>query len=347
MTAAGSSLALSPLALAVLGVLLWAGAGEGSAASGSAKKARIERLSWEGWDEAYRLSNGEAELVVVPAVSRILHYSFAGEGNVLWRNASVSGRPPVAGAWTNYGGNKAWIWPQDDWPARTGSGWPPPTDLPGTIASTAEIRDGRSLRLTSPRIPAYDAVVVREIRLEDSGTRVVVSSRIEKLAGEATFAVAAWTVSQLPADGTLYARLMPGSRPAGGVKPYDGRFAAVSHEGPDVLVIERRSDQSAKVGMDGDLLAWQRGEVLFVERPAGSGPRLADFAPGERTQLYSHPDADPTLPRGLSYVELEITAPRRRLRAGESVTLDTTLELRRLTPEQRGRAAVASLLRGM
>ena len=81
---------------------------------------RIDRCAWAGWAEAFRLSNGEAELVVVPAVSRILHYGLVGGPNLLWQNASVAGRPPGAAQWTNYGGSKTWIWPEHEWTTRSG-----------------------------------------------------------------------------------------------------------------------------------------------------------------------------------------------------------------------------------
>jgi hypothetical protein len=308
--------------------------------------ARIERFAWGGWAEAYRLSNGDAALVVVPAVSRILHYGFAGGENLLWQNASVAGRPPDAEQWTNYGGSKTWIWPDHEWPTRTGSAWPPPTDLPSTIGSTAEVRGEGVLRLTSSPIPGFGLTLVRDVRLADSGTRVEIRSEIRKDGG-VEFAIAAWTVTQMPADGALFARLMKGSRLADGYKSYFGSFAAVTHEGPEVLVIERRSAEYAKIGMDADLLAWQRGELLFVERPADRDTSLAAFALGDRAQIYSHLDADPNLPPGVSYVEMELTSPMSAPRLGESVTLETSWEILRLGPGETARAAVAAKLRAI
>jgi hypothetical protein len=339
---------LGLLAALFVGGLLFAGsADDGSTSRKPPPGTRIERIAWGGWAEAYRISNGEAELVVVPAVSRILYYGFAGGPNLLWQNPRVAGRPPAEGEWANYGGSKAWIWPQDDWPARTGRGWPPPTELPATLASTATILAGKTLRLSSSPIPGYGMVLVREIRLEDTGTRVHSSSHLSNPGGEVSFAVAAWTVTQLPADGTLFARLLPGSRLADGYKPYTGAFAAVVREGRDLLVVERRADQGAKLGMDGDLVAWQRDDVLYVERPLGQTAQLSEFLPGERTQIYSHPDGDKVLPPGVSYIELELTSPLRTLRAGEVVTLETSFELVRLTPGERTRAGVAEKLRSM
>ncbi len=115
-----------------------------------------------------------------------------------------------------------------------------------------------SLRLTSSLIPGFGLTLVRDVRLADSGTRVEIRSEIRKDEGP-EFPIAAWTVTQMPADGTLFARLMKGSRLADGFKAYFGSFAAVTPEGPDMLVIERQGAAYAKIGMDADLLAWQRG----------------------------------------------------------------------------------------
>jgi hypothetical protein len=306
---------------------------------------RIERCAWAGWAEAFRLSNGEAELVVVPAVSRILHYGLAGGPNLLWLNSSVAGRPPGAEQWTNYGGSKTWIWPEHEWTTRRGSAWPPPTDLPDTIASAAEIRGEGFLRLTSSPIPGFGLTLVREVRLAEAGTRVAIRSELKK-GGGASFPIAAWTVTQMPADGALFARLAKGSRLAEGFKSYFGSFAAVTREGASVLAIERRRDEYAKIGMDADLLAWQRGDLLFVERPAAATP-TTDFTLGDRAQIYSHFDADPALPAGVSYVELELTSPMSAPPLGESVALETSWELLRLGPGETSRAAVAARLIGI
>ncbi len=308
-------------------------------------RATVERRAGSGWPEAFRLSNGEAELIVVPAVSRILHYGLVGGPNLIWQNASAAGQPPGSGQqWTNYGGSKTWIWPESEWTKRNAGVWFPPTDRPGVISSAAEIREEGALRLVSPLIPDFGLALVRDVRLADSGTRVEMRSEIRKHGGE-VFPIAAWTVTQLPADGALYARLVGGSRLADGFKTYFGSFASVAREGPDVLAIERRTSEYAKLGMDADLLAWQRGELLFVERSCGASEPLTRFAVGDRAQVYSHFDGDPALPAGVSYVELELTSALSALRPGESVTLETSWEILRLAPEETGRAAVAARLR--
>ncbi len=315
-----------------------------SVAMSKASSVSVERCAWGGWPEAFRISNGEVELVAVPAVSRILHYGPIGGPNLLWQNASVAGRAPGSEQWTNYGGSKIWIWPEHEWTTRRGSAWPPPTDLPETIASRAEILGSDGLRLTSAPIPGFGVTLVREMRLAASGTRLELRNTIRKDAG-AAFPIAAWTVTQVPADGTLFARLAAGSRLAEGYKSYFGSFAAVRREGANVLAIERRSSEYAKIGMDADLLAWQRGERLLVVRPLSTATLLDAWVVGDRAQIYSHFDADPGLPAGVSYVELELTSPMRAVAAGESVTLETSWEMLRLAAAETAVSAVAARLR--
>jgi hypothetical protein len=311
------------------------------------RPASIERIPYQGWADCYRLRNEAVEIVVVPAVARIMRYARSGGPNLLWENAWVAAKPPQEGVWSNYGGNKVWIWPMVDWPQRTGRQWPPATDEPALITNRAEIVDGTTLRLTSPEIPGFGARTIRDIRLAATGTRVMITSQIQRLAGAAAFPLAAWTVTQLPSDGQVFARLSAGSRLTDGYRLLDPEpFAAVARLADNVLRIQRPTAHRARLGLDADLLAWQRGDELFVERSLDTLSPVAAFAPGDRAQVYSHPDADPGLAPGLSYIELELTSPLKTLRANEAVTLETTWELLRLDGTERTAEAVARKLSG-
>jgi hypothetical protein len=305
----------------------------------------IERIAFGGWHDACRLSNGIVSLVVVPSVARIMHLSFTAEPNVLWTNAWAAGKSPVGTEWSNFGGNKVWIWPQISWPDRTGRAWPPAMDLPGTIVHTLEQMDDDAVRLTSPPIAGFGARIRREIRLINGEARVEIVNRVEKLAPDADFSMAAWTVSQLPGDGLVLGRMAPDTRVEKGYRLHIDVPWAVTPLADDLLGFERPGDAPAKLGFDGSLLAWAKGDVLFVERSTDAGVATSDFEPGDRAQVYGHIDLDPGLPPGTSYVELELTSPLKTLHAGEDVTLTTSLELHRLPPDERSPASIADRLR--
>jgi hypothetical protein len=126
----------------------------------------------------------------------------------------------------------------------------------------------------------------------------------------------------------------------------DKPFRSVRREN-GLLVVERPANDSTKLGVDADLLASVKGDLLFTQKalPTSEGA----YAPGDRAQIYSNPDNS-----GLPYVELELTSPLRTLKVGDRQTLEVVWELRRLeggeqaaAQQQRTPAALAPLLKGI
>ncbi len=297
---------------------------------------QVERISYKGWQDCYRLTNGTVELVVVPSIARIVHYGFVGEPNTLWVNPATEGAPVHPGEWPNHGGDKAWVWPQDEWEMRTGRGWPPPSAT-DQVPHQVEVLHGHLLRLTSPLIAGYGVRIVREIRLEPSGTRVHIQTRLEKVREGANFPVAAWVVAQLPLPNLLLVRLHPSSTLSEGYKLFSAApWKSVRRLGADILLPERPSDVPVKLGCDADILAWFKSPYLVVHRSPIAN--LADFQPGDHAQIFSNTDEMP-------YIELEFTSPLRVLRQGESVSLEVTWELYRIPPEKGTPEALAEFLR--
>lgn len=307
-------------------------------ASATVWAQKVERVSYKGWQDCYRLSNGTVEVVVVPSVARIMHYGFVGEPSVLWVNPATEGAPVKPGEWPNHGGDKAWVWPQDEWGMRVGRGWPPPSAT-DQVPHQVEIIKGNIVRLTSPLVAGYGVRIVRDIRLEPSGTRVHILTRLEKMRDGADFPVAAWVVAQLPAPELLLVRLHPGSTLTEGYKLFSpDPWRAVRRLEADILLPERRSDVAVKLGCDADILAWFKSPYLVVHRsPVGN---LSDFKPGDHAQIFSNSDV-------LPYIELEFTSPLRVLRKGESVSLEVTWELYRIPPDKGSPEDLAALLRRM
>lgn len=297
----------------------------------------VERVSYQGWHDCYRLTNGAVEVIVVPAIARVMHYGFVSEPNVLWVNPATAGKPVKPGEWPNHGGEKAWVWPQDEWEMRTGREWPPPSAT-DQVPYQAEVVRAKAVRLVSPLVAGYGVRVVREIWLEPSGTRVHVRTCLKKLRDGAEFPVAAWTVAQLPAPELMLARLHPDSSLQGGYKLYSERdFRSVRRMG-QILLVERPSDVWVKLGCDADLLAWFRAPYLLVQRSPFVAEGLSAYKPGDHAQIYSNSD-------DLPYIELGFTSPLKVLRRGESVCLQVIWELHRLPPREQSPESLAEFLR--
>lgn len=311
-------------------------------------EVRIEQTTYRGWSDAYRLSNGTVEVVVVPAVGRVMRYGFVGGTNVLWENPAVAGKPIALGTWPNVGGDKVWPWPQSEWPQRTGRSWPPPSGA-DQAAQGAEVVGPGALRLTSPVVSGYGVRVVRDIQLAPAGTQVTISSRLVKVRTGAAFPVAVWSIAQLPIPDVLLARLLPGSSlpdgyrgadPAKKEKPWKSLRAENG-----VLFAERASGWAAKIFIDADLLVAVKDDLLFTLRSQTAHLPPSAFVPGDRAQIYSHADKSALPPDVPPYIELELTSPLQTLEKGEEVTLRAVWELQRLDKAQQDPAAVGALVR--
>ena len=107
------------------------------------------------------LRNRATEVVVVPAIGRVMRLGFAGDGgasDLFWRHGQLGpSLAPDENGWINLGGDKAWPAPQSEWQRIVGKGWPPPVTF-DAVAHTATIETvgdragvtGRS-RLRHPR----------------------------------------------------------------------------------------------------------------------------------------------------------------------------------------------------
>jgi hypothetical protein len=262
---------------------------------------RSERVSYRSYGDAFRIYNSEVELIVVPATGRIMHYGFRADGvNRLWENPE-SIDAMSEGTWHNWGGDKVWVWPQDDWPRIAGRRWPPPGDPPAAPYRVEPIAGG--VRLTSPPIGEYGLRIVREIRLPSPDTtRVEIVSWFEPVqdAPPIDTAVAVWTVTQVPPPEWIIAHCVgeASAYRTTNPSPFD-----VKRAGDNELCLTRDAGLSGKIGLDADRLAASYRDVIFEQRVRPSRAQTDAIQPGEGAQLFSEP-ASPS-----PYVELEFTGP--------------------------------------
>lgn len=273
--------------------------------------------------EAYRITDGRAEAVVVPKLGgRVTVFGLVGGANFIWSGEPGAERrePPLM-----WGGDKTYIGPDSLWKLMRDRAWPPPA--PDFAAHTAEVLPGGRLRTVStPWEDFGGARVTREYGF-DAGGDFVVTHTIGKVPG-ANIHGAVWVITQtIPSDG-VFVPLNPQS-------PYKDNYfwwgfsksrerRGVHVLSPALLKVQPVTGEGFKLGADAKqpALATVKDGLAFVQRADpqdGQYPDGADGA-GLSVEVYHH-----DLPGPGEYVELELLSPLRRLDAGATLTTRWTL----------------------
>ena len=116
----------------------------------------ITKTNYHGWPNSYVLSNGAVEAIVVPSIGRVMQFKFVGEDTgPFFENRAMDGKHPIPSSkeWGNFGGDKTWPSPQDDWPKVTPRAWPPPVAF-DSMPVEAIVRND-TITLVSPVDPHY------------------------------------------------------------------------------------------------------------------------------------------------------------------------------------------------
>jgi hypothetical protein len=287
----------------------------------------VSPATFHGWDSMV-VRNGTMEVVVVPAIGRVMQLALLDGGQAhrgpLWNHPRLgAGLAPDDNGWINFGGDKAWPSPQSRWTEIAGKGWPPPQTFDAMPYAPSVI--GQTVELLSAVDPGYGLRVRRRIALDPGRPIMTIETRYEKVRG-APVRVGVWTIAQLGSPDRLFVLLPERSAFEQGhvtrlpVAPRDLKV-----EGR-LLSLARDPAEKTMIGSDGDALLWVGdGPDLLIERVAPPAGEPGDWPEGAHAQIYtSSDDAE-------KYVELELFGRVRELRIGDSATMTAryTLSARR------------------
>jgi hypothetical protein len=268
----------------------------------------IKKTNYHGWAESYVIGNGAAEVVVVPAIGRVMQFRFAGESDgPFWENRAMDGKPVDAASkeWGNFGGDKTWPSPQADWPKVTPRGWPPPVAF-DSIPVEARV-EGEKLRLVSAVDPHFGIRSERVIALQEKGARMSIETTYFKAEGEPR-KVGVWIITQLRDPDTIR---IPGAR---------GKYVKQSSDLPMGLVVatngavyvKRDPKKSSKIGTESPHMEWQNSRwSVGIDSPRIEGAEYPDE--GSSAEVYTNPDP-------LQYVELEMLGPVKLMKVGDRLS---------------------------
>jgi hypothetical protein len=268
-----------------------------------ATKVSVEHVAYRGFADAVRISNGTVEAIVVPSIGgRLMRFATVGGDNVLWENPTV----PIsqAGQSGNWGGEKSWPWPQDDWTGRTGQGWPPP---PASEQSSYQCQiESDGVRLISQTLNGYDLQIVREFRMAPTGAELTEEISFQS-AGPATGASPAgvWSIAEVPVTKNVFVRQTGETMRPLGFSPWPIPGKTVG----GILILDRPADAKSKLGLDADLLAVVLKKQLLSIELRDVSPAAAGYVAGEKAQLYAEPDSSPEVAGLGGFTELEFTSP--------------------------------------
>ena len=283
------------------------------------RKVTIRKASYHGWPDSYFLSNEETEVVVVPAIGRIMQFGFIGEEGVFWENRALDGQAGNWNAreWINFGGDKTWPAPESEWSKFTRrKEWRPP---PAFDALPVEARiDKNDLVLTSPVDPYLGIRTERRVHLDPVQPVMTITTTYEKVRGETSDA-SIWVVTQLKEPEMIFVPRRADSKLAFLIP----RPPPSLRTNAQWLALTRNPKASHKIGSDAGAMLWVGARcALLIEAPRLAGANYPDQ--GSSVEVYTNPDP-------LKYIELETLGPLVTLKAGKKTRHQNVYRLFRRT----------------
>jgi len=301
-------------------------------AEASTGEVTVEKVDYLGWRDAWRVRSKACELVVVPQIGRVVHFSLRGGENVLYVNQGLVGRvvPKDDGQWHNFGGDKIWPTAQNLWEKYTGrKGWPPPYYFDCAPARVEPIKGG--VRLRTPLSPHFGARCVREFVMDPQRPLVRVRQFHEKTEGNPA-EMTLWSIAQVRKPVFALLPLKGGAQEAR-YRPLGKLVQPLFVVHKSVLSLRNDEAEGQKVGVVPDAehrdgwVAAAYDSLLFVQsHKLEQGAGYPDG--GCHAELFAAAKA-----LG-HYVELELLSPLRELKAGEKLRDDAVWQLIPLTAGQ-------------
>jgi hypothetical protein len=266
-------------------------------------QVRVEPAPYGVWKEAYRISNAHTELVVVPTGGRVMRYGPRHGPNLFWENPAAESGANEYG-WHNYGGDKIWIWPQDQWPKVISSAWPPP--LAVDQGKYQIIPQAAGIKLISPVQPGYNVRVVRELTLAADSPRVTSRTWLEAAGTPINTPIAAWEVTQVYNPAMVLVRAPGLTPPTTQTKP--DTWLDIRRLAGGMWLCPRPAQRGVKAFFPGDLVIGVTQGYALIEHILKPDYRTNSEPP---LQVYSDPAHNPARPATVpSYTEFEFTSAR-------------------------------------
>jgi hypothetical protein len=150
---------------------------------------KIEKTSFKGWPNCYRITNGEVELIVTSDIGpRIMRYAFVGGQNLFKEFTADEGKSGET-AWVARGGHRLWAGPEDSVRTYAPDNGPVHIEIKGDV-----------LTATEPPEPLTGLEKQITMKLSPQGTSVEVLHRIRNT-GTHSVDLAPWALTMMAQGG--------------------------------------------------------------------------------------------------------------------------------------------------
>jgi len=270
---------------------------------------KIEKTSYKGWPNSFRITNGEIELIVTSDIGpRIIRCGFPGGQNLFWEEAENLGKTG-AKEWQLIGGHRLWTAPEAQ----------PRTYAPDNSAIEVRV-EGSALRATQPVEPSTGAQKEIVVRMGDRGTAVEVLHRVHNRTLW-PIELAPWALTMMAPGGVSVASFPPRGKHPDILQPTHPLVMWAFTDFSDrrwqinkkylILRQDPKNADPQKAGLfnaDG-WGAYLLGSELFIKRyKADTAKTYTDF--GCSYETFTNAD----------FLELETLGPLSRIEPGASVT---------------------------
>jgi hypothetical protein len=294
-----------PLALIALLALALCGC----ASPSRAPRASARAFEHPQWGASIHLANNEVEAIIAPERGgRLMHYSRLGAPNLLWTAPDIDSGHGDQWGWRNWGGEKTWLWPQDDWP----NVWPPALDVEQAPWHLDGIRETKREKIHWLEIAlsaeTFAGKMTRTISMPSAGTQLEISATLENNAATtavstATNAAAAysvWSVLQIPVPEIV------------GANRTEPRRLLLRLPGSDNAIAMRDSGTLDLASTPGGVKGMLDADAFRVPTAQGvlvARQRIDESAESEYKEIYRAQICKSIERDGDAYVELEFAAP--------------------------------------
>ncbi len=274
----------------------------------SSAAVKIEKTSYAGWNNCYRMTNGEVELIVTGDVGpRVIRFGFVGGQNLFKEFKEQMGKSGEK-AWQARGGHRIWFGPEDAKDTYALDNGPVKIEVKGdTLVATQPVE---------PETGFEKQIIVK---LAATGSRVDVTHRIKNTRAKAR-EIAPWSLTMMAQGGQGFHGFPPRGTHPQMLAPTNPLVMSAFTDLSDprwkftkkylILKQDPKNAVPQKLGSFNmhTFGAYILGSDLFIKRyEAQAGKAYPDF--GSCYETFTNAD----------FLELETLGPLQNLKQGETI----------------------------